>query len=179
MPSVPNAGSRDHYTLDATPVPAAKPWQVIANALQSGRFDAIIESIDRWLARLMVAAVLLTFIATRTQMPFAPILLETALSIMVLGILYGLVVHVGKRFRLVGKDVLKDKSSLDAAGGLVAIKDKLPAQPVIETKVEEAAPKRETEASIVAGQSQTHRLAIKGRGTITYRIVNDDRPAAG
>jgi hypothetical protein len=179
MPSVPNAGSRDHYTLDATPAPAGKPWQAIANALRSGRFDAIIESIDRWLTCLMVAASLLTFVAMRTQMPFAPILLETTLSFMALGFLYGLVVRVGKRFRLVGKDVLKDKSSLDAAGGLAAIKDKLQARPIIETKVEEAAPKTETEASIVAGQSQTHRLAIKGRGTITYRIVNDDRPAAG
>lgn len=178
MPSVPNAGSRDHYTLEIVPAPAAKPWQAIATALQSGRFDTIIEAIDRWLGRLFAAATLLTFMAIHTRMPFAPILLKTALSILALGITYALVVHIGKHYRLVGKNVRKQESSLDEADSLAAIREKLQARPAIEIKAEQAAPEPETQVSIGAAQSQIHHLAIRGRGTITYHIVDDNRPAA-
>lgn len=172
MQSVPTAGSRDRYSFDNAPVSQASPRQALATEDGSRPLDKLVKSIEWWLFRMALASAALAYMARMIKLSFALELTQVAISFIPLLLLFALAVYGLRCLHLVSGEGSGSKTRLQVGDdGMDAMREKLRERPAIEGKIDEAV--REAEAApSVASRSETHALAIEGRGIVTYRIVD-------
>jgi hypothetical protein len=174
--------SPDHMTPEAHKSESRhRSWR-LANPHDTGPYDRILESIDKWLMRIFLALLFTDFLLHSARLPGGKQLFVICIVWLIVPLFFSTLVEIGKHFRFIGADACKSKPLRDVEGIYTshvvtrppifrAASDSEKAQSgMASTGGAAPAAGNADKGSSLFPRKQS--LTIKGRGVVTYWVEN-------
>jgi hypothetical protein len=163
-----------------------RPWRLV-NPSDTGPFDKVLDSIDKWLNRITVAGIFIDVLLGGAGLPGRQELFLLTLLWLVVPLFFGVLVAIGKHFHIVGAHACESKPLLrdDEESDEIAMRKQLsiirPLSDFERAGTVSAGGKKIDELANISEEDSTPAIAsrgkqsfmIKGRGIVKYWIEGD------